>query len=163
MDDSRSMADNGCGAVALEAVTLLARALARLEVGEIGVLRFGGASGAAASPSPLARPLLSRRPALIAPCVVGPASVQTAPTAASPSGAALDLPPSRVVPCSLCTEISHAAGPNRPGSVVASMVARTDINTGMHFDMKASRGDFLSAAAHYNGVTQPSSLLLQVN
>ena len=45
VDDSRSMAENGCGAVALEAVTLIARALARLEVGELGVLRFGGTAG----------------------------------------------------------------------------------------------------------------------
>jgi midasin len=45
VDDSRSMAENGCGAVALEAVTLIARALARLEVGELGALRFGGAAG----------------------------------------------------------------------------------------------------------------------
>ena len=42
VDDSRSMAENGCGGFALEAVTLLARALARLEVGQLGVLRFGG-------------------------------------------------------------------------------------------------------------------------
>lgn len=45
VDDSRSMAENGCGAVALEAVTLIARSLARLEVGELGVLRFGGTAG----------------------------------------------------------------------------------------------------------------------
>ena len=32
MDDSRSMREGGCGTFALEAVTLLARALARLEV-----------------------------------------------------------------------------------------------------------------------------------
>lgn len=42
VDDSRSMAENGCGGFALEAVTLLARALAQLEVGQLGVLRFGG-------------------------------------------------------------------------------------------------------------------------
>ncbi len=42
VDDSRSMAENGCGGFALEAVTLLARALAWLEVGQLGVLRFGG-------------------------------------------------------------------------------------------------------------------------
>ena len=42
VDDSRSMRENGCGVFALEAVTLLARALTRLEVGEVGVLRFGG-------------------------------------------------------------------------------------------------------------------------
>lgn len=32
VDDSRSMREGGCGTFALEAVTLLARALARLEV-----------------------------------------------------------------------------------------------------------------------------------
>jgi hypothetical protein len=32
VDDSRSMREGGCGAFAMEAVTLLARALARLEV-----------------------------------------------------------------------------------------------------------------------------------
>lgn len=42
MDDSRSMQENGCGVFALEAVTLLTRALTRLEVGQVGVLRFGG-------------------------------------------------------------------------------------------------------------------------
>ena len=42
MDDSRSMRENGCGVFALEAVTLLTRALTRLEVGQVGVLRFGG-------------------------------------------------------------------------------------------------------------------------
>lgn len=39
------MADNGCGGVAMESVTLITRALARLEVGEIGIVGFGGASG----------------------------------------------------------------------------------------------------------------------
>ncbi len=42
VDDSRSMQENGCGAFALEAVTLLTRALTRLDVGQVGVLRFGG-------------------------------------------------------------------------------------------------------------------------
>ncbi len=46
MDDSRSMAETGCGAFALEALTLLCRAMSRLEVGEIGVVSFGGSSGA---------------------------------------------------------------------------------------------------------------------
>ena len=32
VDDSRSMREGGCGTFALEAITLLARALARLEV-----------------------------------------------------------------------------------------------------------------------------------
>lgn len=45
VDESKSMADNGCGGVAMESVTLIARALARLEVGEIGIVGFGGASG----------------------------------------------------------------------------------------------------------------------
>ncbi|KAK9820997.1 hypothetical protein WJX81_006213, partial [Elliptochloris bilobata] len=55
VDDSRSMREGGCGTFALEAVTLLARALARLEVGELGVLRFGGA-GAVAPLHALGRP-----------------------------------------------------------------------------------------------------------
>jgi midasin len=42
VDDSRSMQENGCSVFALEAVTLLARALTRLEVGQLGILRFGG-------------------------------------------------------------------------------------------------------------------------
>lgn len=42
VDNSRSMQENGCSGFALEAVTLLARALTRLEVGQLGVLRFGG-------------------------------------------------------------------------------------------------------------------------
>jgi len=45
VDDSRSMAENGCGGFALEALTLISRALSRLEVGELGVLSFGGAGG----------------------------------------------------------------------------------------------------------------------
>lgn len=45
IDDSRSMAHAGCGAFALEALTLLCSAMARLEVGELGVLRFGGVGG----------------------------------------------------------------------------------------------------------------------
>jgi midasin len=40
------MAENGCGAFALEALTLLCKAMSRLEVGEIGALSFGGAAGA---------------------------------------------------------------------------------------------------------------------
>ncbi len=46
VDDSRSMAETGCGGFALEAVTLLARALSRLDVGELGVVSFGGGGGA---------------------------------------------------------------------------------------------------------------------
>lgn len=45
IDDSRSMAENGCGGFALEALALISKALSRLEVGELGVLAFGGASG----------------------------------------------------------------------------------------------------------------------
>ena len=45
MDDSKSMAENGCGTFALEALTLICKAMARLEVGELGVVRFGGAGG----------------------------------------------------------------------------------------------------------------------
>ena len=45
MDDSRSMAENACGTFALEALALLSRALARLEVGELGVVSFGGSAG----------------------------------------------------------------------------------------------------------------------
>ena len=45
MDDSRSMADTGCSGFACEAVVLLARALARLEVGSLGIVRSGGSGG----------------------------------------------------------------------------------------------------------------------
>lgn len=55
VDDSRSMAENRTGGFALEATTLLLRALARLEVGEVSVLRFGG-SGALLPLHPLSRP-----------------------------------------------------------------------------------------------------------
>jgi len=41
LDDSRSMAENRCGALALEALTCIARAMSRLEVGDLGVLSFG--------------------------------------------------------------------------------------------------------------------------
>lgn len=44
IDDSRSMAENGCGSFALEAVTLICRAMARLEVGEMGVVSYGGSN-----------------------------------------------------------------------------------------------------------------------
>eukprot|EP00884_Botryococcus_braunii_P010887 jgi/Botrbrau1/197/Bobra.0022s0177.1 len=55
VDDSRSMAENHTGGFAAEASTLLLRALARLEVGEVAVLRYGG-SGAIAPLHPLSRP-----------------------------------------------------------------------------------------------------------
>lgn len=47
VDDSRSMAETGCGGFALEALTLICRAMARLDVGELGVVSFGGSGGAA--------------------------------------------------------------------------------------------------------------------
>ncbi|KAF5842824.1 hypothetical protein DUNSADRAFT_4708 [Dunaliella salina] len=46
VDDSRSMAECGCGGMALEALTLLCKSMSRLEVGQIGVLKFGGPEGA---------------------------------------------------------------------------------------------------------------------
>ncbi|GIL72549.1 hypothetical protein Vretifemale_2893, partial [Volvox reticuliferus] len=44
-DDSRSMAENGCGGFALEALALICKAMSRLEVGQVGVLKFGGGEG----------------------------------------------------------------------------------------------------------------------
>lgn len=41
IDDSRSMAENHCGTMALEALTLISRALSRLEVGDLSVVGFG--------------------------------------------------------------------------------------------------------------------------
>jgi hypothetical protein len=41
IDDSASMADNGAGPMALESLATIATAMARLEVGQIGVARFG--------------------------------------------------------------------------------------------------------------------------
>ena len=41
IDDSRSMADNGKGQLALEALTTISKALSKLEVGEVSVLSFG--------------------------------------------------------------------------------------------------------------------------
>ena len=55
IDDSRSMAENRCGVMALEALTLISRALARLEVGELGVVAFG-AAGAVRTLLPLGAP-----------------------------------------------------------------------------------------------------------
>lgn len=55
VDDSRSMKENGCGGFALEALTLLSKALARLEIGEMGVVGFGG-SGTVRYLHPLERP-----------------------------------------------------------------------------------------------------------
>lgn len=45
LDDSRSMAEAGCGGFACEALVALAKALSRLEVGSLGILRFGGPGG----------------------------------------------------------------------------------------------------------------------
>ncbi|KAF6262490.1 hypothetical protein COO60DRAFT_1699221 [Scenedesmus sp. NREL 46B-D3] len=45
VDDSRSMAENGAGAFALEALALLCKAMSRLEVGELGVVSYGGGGG----------------------------------------------------------------------------------------------------------------------
>ena len=55
VDDTRSMAETGCGGFALEALALICRSMARLEVGELGVVSFGGAGGAAPL-HPLERP-----------------------------------------------------------------------------------------------------------
>ena len=43
IDDSQSMSGNKVGHLACEAMVLVARALARLEVGQLGILRFGDA------------------------------------------------------------------------------------------------------------------------
>jgi midasin len=45
VDDSRSMAEHGAGAFALEALALLCKAMSRLEVGELGVVSYGGGGG----------------------------------------------------------------------------------------------------------------------
>eukprot|EP00798_Chlamydomonas_sp_ICE-L_P024875 gene24875-10536_t len=45
IDDSRSMAENSCGGVALEALTLICKSMSRLEVGQVGVIKFGGSDG----------------------------------------------------------------------------------------------------------------------
>ena len=45
VDDSRSMAETGCGSSAAEAVALICKAMARLEVGHLGVVSFGGSGG----------------------------------------------------------------------------------------------------------------------
>jgi midasin len=41
IDDSASMSSNGAGRVALEALTVISRALTQLGIGELGVMRFG--------------------------------------------------------------------------------------------------------------------------
>jgi midasin len=45
VDDSRSMAENGAACFALEALSLLCKAMSRLDVGELGVISYGGGSG----------------------------------------------------------------------------------------------------------------------
>lgn len=45
VDDSRSMAETGAGSFALEALSLLCKAMSRLEVGELGVISYGGGGG----------------------------------------------------------------------------------------------------------------------
>ena len=42
IDDSKSMAESGAGGLALSTLALVGRALEMLEVGEVGVVRFGG-------------------------------------------------------------------------------------------------------------------------
>ena len=55
VDDSKSMRENKCGIFAMEAVTLVSKALGRLEVGEVAVVGFGGA-GSTKALHPLTRP-----------------------------------------------------------------------------------------------------------
>ncbi|GAB4814208.1 hypothetical protein N2152v2_001254 [Parachlorella kessleri] len=55
VDDSRSMAETGTSSFALEALTLISKAMARLEVGELGIVSFGG-SGGVQPLHPLERP-----------------------------------------------------------------------------------------------------------
>eukprot|EP01026_Neomeris_dumetosa_P076318 TRINITY_DN81813_c0_g1_i10.p1 TRINITY_DN81813_c0_g1~~TRINITY_DN81813_c0_g1_i10.p1 ORF type:complete len:666 (-),score=112.26 TRINITY_DN81813_c0_g1_i10:715-2712(-) len=45
IDDSRSMTENGCAPYALEALTLICKAMQRLEVGQLGLVSFGGSKG----------------------------------------------------------------------------------------------------------------------
>jgi midasin len=47
VDDSRSMAQHGAAGFALEALALLCKAMSRLEVGELGVIAYGGGGGVA--------------------------------------------------------------------------------------------------------------------
>lgn len=46
IDDSRSMAETACGAFALESLTLICNAMSKIEIGDLGVIRFGGSIGA---------------------------------------------------------------------------------------------------------------------
>ena len=66
IDDSRSMAENHCGHIALESMVLLARAMARLEVGEIGVVGFGAGANAVRTLHPLGAPFTDKEgPSLV--------------------------------------------------------------------------------------------------
>ncbi len=66
LDDSRSMAENHCGALALEALTCIARALSRLEVGDLGVVAFGAAGCGVRTLHPLGTPFTDASgPALV--------------------------------------------------------------------------------------------------
>ena len=42
--DSRDMGENGCGSFVLEAITLICQAMAQLEVGQMGVVSYGGSN-----------------------------------------------------------------------------------------------------------------------
>eukprot|EP01025_Chloroclados_australasicus_P003389 TRINITY_DN10796_c0_g1_i1.p1 TRINITY_DN10796_c0_g1~~TRINITY_DN10796_c0_g1_i1.p1 ORF type:complete len:1210 (+),score=190.26 TRINITY_DN10796_c0_g1_i1:452-3631(+) len=45
IDDSKSMTESGCAPYALEALTLICKAMQRLEVGQLGLVSFGGSRG----------------------------------------------------------------------------------------------------------------------
>jgi midasin len=53
VDDSRSMAQHGAAGFALEALSLLCKAMSRLEVGELGVISYGGGGGGVVPLQPL--------------------------------------------------------------------------------------------------------------
>jgi len=66
IDDSRSMAENHCGHIALESMVLLARAMTRLEVGEVGVFGFGAGTNAVRTLHPLGAPFTDQEgPSLV--------------------------------------------------------------------------------------------------
>jgi midasin len=46
IDDSRSMAENSCGGFALESLALICNAMSRIDIGDFGIIRFGGSIGA---------------------------------------------------------------------------------------------------------------------
>lgn len=45
IDNSRSMAETECGTFALEAMSLICMAMSKLDVGDLGIVRFGGSIG----------------------------------------------------------------------------------------------------------------------